>query len=204
MAEYVVGLRGGIGTGKSMVSDLFAERGIVVADADISARAVVEPGRPAFLAIVDRFGEQILQEDGNLDRSKMRDIVFTDALQRQFLEQQTHGPIIEDLLHIIRQASSAYAILVLSTGVGKNPMMQRLLVVDAPPETQIDRVMRRDNNSRSQVEAILKAQPSREVRKKDADDLIVNDAKASLLNLEVEKLHQLYLSLASEQRKRHG
>ena len=196
MSGFVVGLRGGIGTGKSTVSDLFAERGIIIADADISARTVVQPGKPAYLAIVERFGNPVLETDGSLNRATLRELVFRDSEHRKFVEQQTHGPIIEDLWRIVREAPSPYAILVLSTGLGKNPMMQRLLVVDAPVEIQVKRVMARDNNTREQVEAILRAQPDRTTRVAEADDLIINDGDRKRLVLEVEKLDQLYLSLS--------
>ncbi len=196
MSEFVVGLRGGIGTGKSTVSDLFALKGIIVADADIAARRVVEPGRPAYQAIVDYFGEDVLQTDGNIDRAQLRKIVFQDDSKRLFLESQTRGPIVQDLLEEIASASSPYAMLVLSTGLGKVMGMDRLLVVDAPAEIQVQRVMVRDGNTRSQVEAILAAQPSRELRVKDADDIILNDGDIEILETEVEKLHERYLSAA--------
>ena len=196
MAKFVVGLRGGIGTGKTSVSDLFAARSVTVADADISARRVVEPGRPAYKKIVEHFGQDILLPDGTLDRAKLREIVFQDPASRSFLEQQTQRPIVDDLLTWINDAESAYTILVLSTGLGKWPLMQRLLVVDATRDSQIRRVMARDNNSRQQVEAILNAQPSREDRLQDADDIIVNEGDLAALELEVEKLHALYLALS--------
>ncbi|MBT5725703.1 MAG: dephospho-CoA kinase [Gammaproteobacteria bacterium] len=196
MADFVVGLRGGIGTGKSTVSELFADAGIVVADADISARTVVEPGKPAYQAIVERFGESVLQKDGMLDRPVLRELVFSNNEHRLFVEKQTHRPIIEDLVNITSNADSDYAILVLSTGIGRNPLMHRLLVVDAPLEHQISRVMQRDNNTHDQVAAILRAQPDRETRMTDADDVIVNDGEQHHLALEVQKLHQLYLALS--------
>jgi len=196
MSKFVVGLRGGIGTGKSTVSELFADAGIVIADADVSARTVVEPGKPAYEAIVERFGESVLQEDGTLDRPVLRELVFSNNDNRLFVEKQTHRPIIEDLVNITSSADSDYAILVLSTGVGKNPMMHRLLIVDAPLEHQISRVMQRDNNTREQVAAILRAQPDRQTRMTDADDVIVNDGERHQLVLEVQKLHQLYLALS--------
>ena len=197
MSKFVVGLRGGIGTGKSTVSELFADAGIVVADADISARTVVEPGKPAYEAIVERFGESVLQKDGTLDRPVLRELVFSDNDHRLFVEKQTHSSIVEDLLNITSSADSDYAILVLSTGIGRNPMMHRLLVVDAPLEDQISRVMQRDNNTREQVEAILRAQPDRDARMTDADDVIVNDGQPPQLVSEVKKLHQLYLTLST-------
>ena len=196
MAKFVVGLRGGIGTGKTSVSDLFSARSVTVADADISARRVVEPGRPAYKKIVEYFGQDILLPDETLDRAKLREIVFQDPASRSFLEQQTQRPIVDDLLTWINDAESAYAILVLSTGLGKWPLMQRLLVVDATRDSQIRRVMARDKNSRQQVEAILNAQPSREDRLQDADDIIVNEGDLAGLELEVEKLHALYLALS--------
>ena len=202
MAEFVVGLRGGIGTGKSTVSDLFADRGIAIADADVSARTVVEPGQPAFDAIVARFGSDILMDDQSINRPKLREIVFANVEDRKFLEQQTHRPIIEDLISILQHADSDYAVLVLSTGTGKSPMMHRLLVVDAPPEVQVQRVMARDQNSRSQVEAIIEAQAPRNERLRDSDDVIVNEGDISQLEVEVEKLHHLYLQIA-ESRKVH-
>ncbi len=197
MSKFVVGLRGGIGTGKSTVSELFADAGIVVADADISARTVVEPGKPAYEAIVERFGESVVQKDGTLDRPVLRELVFSDNDHRLFVEKQTHSSIVEDLLNITSSADSDYAILVLSTGIGRNPMMDRLLVVDAPLEDQISRVMQRDNNTQKQVAAILRAQPDRKTRMTDADDVIINDGEQHQLTLEVQKLHQLYLALST-------
>ena len=198
MSKFVVGLRGGIGTGKSTVSELFADAGIVVADADISARTVVEPGKPAYEAIVERFGESVVQKDGTLDRPVLRELVFSDNDHRLFVEKQTHSSIVEDLLNITSSADSDYAILVLSTGIGRNPMMDRLLVVDAPLEDQISRVMQRDNNTQKQVAAILRAQPDRKARMTDADDVIINDGEQHQLTLEVQKLHQLYLALSTD------
>ncbi len=196
MSRFVVGLRGGIGTGKSTVSDQFASMGIAIADADVSARTVVEPGQPAYEAIVERFGARVLLDDETINRAALREIVFANEKDRRFLEQQTHGPIISDLAKIIESAESAYSILVLSTGIGKSPMMHRLLVVDAPMEVQIDRVMARDNNSREQVEAIIAAQASPKERMLGADDIIVNDGDIDQLEVEVKKLHDMYLNLA--------
>ena len=199
MSEFIVGLRGGIGTGKSTVSKLFADSGVVVADADISARTVVEPGKPAYEAILKRFGKSVLHEDRRLNRAALRELVFSDNEHRLFVEKQTHGPIIEDLLAITSSANSDYAILVLSTGIGRNSMMHRLLVVDAPLKNQISRVMQRDNNTYEQVEAILRAQPDREARMTDADDVIVNDGQPRQLEIEVKKLHQLYIALSTSE-----
>ena len=201
MSNYVVGLRGGIGTGKSCVSDLFASKGIVVADADVAARRIVEPGRPAYKAIIEYFGDAVIEKNGELNRAKLRELVFKDEAKRIFLESKTRGPIVQNLFDEIVKAQSPYTLLVLSTGLGKVMGMDRLLIVDAPLELQIKRVMLRDNNAQHQVEAIISAQPSREQRVKDTDDIIVNDAEIDQLVLQVEKLHALYLSEA--ERKSH-
>ena len=201
MSNYVVGLRGGIGTGKSCVSDLFASKGIVVADADVAARRIVEPGQPAYKAIIEYFGNAVIEKNGELNRAKLREIVFKDEAKRIFLESKTRGPIVQDLFDEIVKAQSPYTLLVLSRGLGKVMGMDRLLIVDAPLELQIKRVMLRDNNAQDQVEAIISAQPSREQRVKDADDIIVNDAEIDQLVLQVEELHALYLSEA--ERKSH-
>ncbi len=195
---FVVGLRGGIGTGKSTVSDLFAGHGITIADADISARKVVEPGTPAHSAIVERFGQNILLADRTLNRAKLREIIFADKQHRRFLESQTHLAIIQDLQQQLALSASPYAILVLSTGLGKTPMMQRLLVVDAPAALQLQRVMARDQNSHEQVLSIMSAQPSREERVQDAEDIIVNSGDLKTLTSKVDLLHQQYLSLSAD------
>ena len=197
MSRYVVGLRGGIGTGKSAVSDLFAAKGIVIADADLSARLVVEPGTPAYTSICDRFGPQVILPDGKLDRAALREIVFSDTQARQFLEQQTHSAIVQHLIETIKSAQSEYAILVLSTGLGKWPMMNRLLVVDAAKEVQVSRVMQRDDNTQEQVMAIIDTQPPRETRVAEADDIIVNDGDISSLVTHVNQLHEQYLNYST-------
>jgi dephospho-CoA kinase len=203
MSRFIVGLRGGIGTGKSTVSELFEDLGVVIADADISARTVVQPGKAAYKAIVKRFGKQVVNSNKTLNRAALRDLVFSDPENRVFVEKQTHGPIIDDLLSITTKARSDYAILVLSAGIGKNSMMQRLLVIDATEDNQIRRVMRRDKNSRKQAQAIMSAQPGREAILKDADDIVINNKGMDHLKMEVAKLHRLYSSLAGSQSE-HG
>ncbi len=196
MASYIVGITGGIGSGKSAVSDRFAQLGIVIADADVASREIVEPGQPAFEAIADRFGESILQTDGTLDRAKLRSIVFADIAERKWLEGQTHRRIMARLGETIAKATSPYAMLVLSAGTGQSPLMKRMLVVDAPEALQIARVTSRDGNDETQVRAIMASQPSRETRLEIADDVITNDGDLARLDLEVEKLHQFYLQEA--------
>lgn len=198
MPAYVIGLTGGIGSGKTTVSDLFANLGITIADADVVARTIVEPGRAAHSAIKDRFGESILLEDGYLNRAKLRQIIFSKAEDRRWLERQTHGPIMQMLGEIIESAASPYSILVLSAGAGRSPLINKMLVVDTPEELQISRVTRRDSNSRAQVESIMASQPTREERLAWADNVIVNEGSVDQLEQEVLNLHHDYLKLADD------
>lgn len=192
----MVGVTGGIGSGKTAVTDRFAARGITVADADVASRTVVEPGTPALASIVDHFGKEVLQPDGTLDRAALRAVVFQDAAERRWLESVTVPAIMSELMRILRESKSPYSILMLSSGSGQSPLIHRSLVVDVPREIQIQRVTARDSTSADQVEAIMAAQPSREQRLAYADDVIVNDASLDELDEQVEKLHQQYLRLA--------
>ena len=196
MAEFVVGLTGGIGSGKTTVSNLFAGLGIEIADADVVARTIVEPGKPAHEAIRERFGESILLHDGSLNRAKLREIVFSNNSDRKWLENLTHGPIVQQLREIIASATSPYSVLVLSAGTGRSPMINKMLVIDVPEALQISRVTARDNNSIEQIKAIIKTQPSRQKRLGWADDIITNDGSLENLRPEVEHLNHKYLILA--------
>ncbi len=193
---FVVGVAGGIGSGKTTVSNRFAELGVTIADADVASRTIVEPGTPALAAIVDRFGEEILQEDGYLNRAKLRPIVFGSPDERRWLEKLTHGPINAELKRTMETATSSYSILILSAGSGRSPVMNRVLVVDVPPGLQLERVTARDSNSPEQVKAIMAAQPSREERLALADDVLVNDGTLEKLLAGVDKLHEQYQGLA--------
>jgi len=196
MAKFVVGLRGGIGTGKSAVSNIFESLGVDIADADISSRNVMKPGEEAFEKVVDHFGEGILDSAGEINRQRLRKIVFSKPEEKILLENLTVPSIIEDLLKKIQLSSSEYVMLVLSTGSGKTSLMNRLLVVDAKKNTQIKRVMERDKTCREEVEAIIATQPDRKDRLKGNDDLILNEGLISDLERQVMSLHKKYLNLA--------
>ncbi len=196
---FVLGLTGGIGSGKSAVAACFKEHGIKVVDADIAARKVVEPGMPALQAIAEHFGDQVIQADGTMDRAVLRSIVFNDEQQRHWLEQLLHPVIGEWIAAELASATSPYAILesplLLETEQRKST--QRALVVDVSKELQIERATARDNNSREQIEAIIAAQLPREERIARADDVIDNSGSLEDLQKAVEILHQQYLDIAT-------
>ena len=198
MAGFIVGVTGGIGSGKTLVTDAFAARGVVIADADEAARHIVEPGQPALAQIVAHFGEGITDSSGRLDRPKLREIVFNDVNARRQLESFTHRPIMETLAHQLQSATSAYAMLVLSAGLGNSPLIHRMLVVDADESVRVHRVMRRDGSSESLVRQIMASQPSSEERRNIADDVIENNGDTTTVLNEVDRLHNVYLELADQ------
>ena len=201
MQPWILGLTGGIGSGKSAAAEHFAHLGIDLVDADQAARWVVEPGKPALTAITQRFGQKILLDDGTLNRAALRHEIFTDQSSRQWLESLLH-PLIRDEIHqALARATSPYAILVspLLVESKQNEATQRVLVIDVPETLQIERSMRRDMASREQIEAIMKNQARRDERLAKAHDVIVNDQDLNWLHSEVERLHQFYLTLRGGQ-----
>lgn len=199
MSAFVVGLTGGIGSGKSAVSERFERLGIKVVDADLASRAVVEPGRPALKAIEEHFGTGVISADGSLNRPALRKLVFENADERRWLESLTHPLINQYIAEQLGNATSPYVILAhpLLVETGQTRVCQRILVVDVPEELQLERTMARDDNPEAQVRAIMAAQATREQRLAAADDVIVNDQDLSHLDREVERLHGLYLQLAA-------
>ena len=198
MAEFIVGVAGGIGSGKTLVTDAFAAKGVVIADADEAARHIVEPGQPALAEIVAHFGEGIIDSSGRLDRPKLREIVFNDVDARRQLESFTHGRIMEALANQLQSATSAYAMLVLSAGLGNSPLIDRMLVVDADESVRVHRVMARDGSSESLVRQIMASQPSSEERRNIADDVIENNGDTTTVLNEVDRLHHVYLERAHQ------
>lgn len=194
---WILGLTGGIGSGKSAAAQCFMDLGVHAVDADQAARWVVEPGRPALARIVEHFGDGVLHADGTLNRGALRERIFDDAAQRQWLEALLHPLIGQEVAEHLARAQSPYAVMVspLMIESGQYRKVQRLLVIDVPQEVQRQRVLARDNTSEAQVEAILNAQASREQRLAHADDVIVNDRDLAWLRSEVERLHHFYLTL---------
>lgn len=198
---WVLGLTGGIGSGKSAAADAFAQLGIEVIDADHAARWVVEPGRPALAKIVDRFGDAVLLGDGQLNRAALRERVFAESEQRQWLEALLHPLIRVEINQFLEAAQSPYAILVspLLIESGQYEIVQRVLVVDVPSELQMERALQRDQVSETQLRAIMQAQLKRDERLKFADDVLCNAADKSALQREVLRLHDYYLTLKGGQ-----
>lgn len=197
---FVVGLTGGIGSGKSEVARCFRDLGIHVVDADQLARKVVEPGMPALTEISARFGKDILLPDGNLNRSRLREIIFQDPEAKAWLEELLHPLIREMTVNELAAATSPYAILEspLLLERGQADSVNRVLVVDVPVDIQIVRACSRDNNSEPQIKAIIGAQISREMRLAAADDVIDNTCSLDQLPQKVKDLHDRYLQLAMQ------
>ncbi len=194
----MVGLTGGIGSGKTTVANHFAELGVTLVDTDLIAHQLTGPGGMAMPAIQAEFGAGVIAADGRLDRAAMRQLAFSDPAARRRLEAILHPLIRQESERQLAAATSAYAILVvplLVEGGRPRERAQRVLVVDCQPQTQIERVMKRNNLPREQVEAILAAQASRAQRLAAADDLIDNDGAPDTLAERVLALHQRYLAL---------
>jgi dephospho-CoA kinase len=203
MAAYCVGLTGGIASGKSAVAERFAARGIAVADADVVAREIVEPGQPALAEVAALFGDGMLQPDGRLDRAALRRRVFGDESARRELEAILHPPIRMALRERCLAAAGDYALVaipLLAEGGGRvaYPWLDRILVVDLPRELQLERVMRRDGIDAALAARMVDAQASRTQRLAIADDVIVNTGTLQALDAHVAALDGLYRTLATE------
>lgn len=192
----IIGVTGGIGSGKSTVARAFGELGIGWVDADDVAREVVAPGEPALAAIAERFGSQVIDSDGCLNRAALRQIIFEDPSQRVWLESVTHPRIRERLLAHLAELSalSPYVLLVspLLFESGQDRLVQRTLVVDIPEDEQLARTLARDHVSETQVRAILAAQLSRDERLARADDVIDNSHGIDDTRQQVSALDQRY------------
>lgn len=185
MSDFIVGLTGGIASGKTALAAEFEKLGVPVIDADVVARQIVEPG-PILDAIVEGFGPGILLPDRTLDRQALRNIVFTDPNQRKALEAMTHPAIRAELQRAAQAAESPYAIvaiplLVEAGGRAIYPWLDRVLVVDAPVALQHARLMRRDGSTPELADKMIAAQASREQRLALADDVVVNDGQPAHL-----------------------
>lgn len=196
---FVVGITGGIGSGKSAVTDHLETLGITVVDADKVARVVVEPGTPGLAAIAEHFGEDILLADGRLDRAALRKIVFDNPDERKVLEGITHPRIRDEISRQLSEANSPYVVLSspLLLESGQNTFADYVVVVDVPEEVQLTRTMARDDNSEALVKQIMAAQLDRKTRLSRADTSIMNDGSLDALYKRVKKLHEDLLARAA-------
>ncbi len=196
---FVVGVTGGIGSGKSAVTDHLETLGITVVDADKVARVVVEPGTSGLTAIAEHFGTDILLADGGLDRAALRKIVFDNPDERKVLEGITHPRIRDEIARQLSEASSSYVVLSspLLLESGQNTFANYVVVVDVPEEVQLRRTMARDDNSEALVKQIMAAQLDRQTRLSRADTSIPNDGSLETLYERVEKLHEDLLARAA-------
>jgi dephospho-CoA kinase len=201
MSDFIVGLTGGIGSGKTTVANLFSEYGIEIVDADIIARDVVSIGSPALSSISAHFGADFIQDDGQLNRVLLRKQIFSNEADKLWLNNLLHPLIRAQLIEQMKNAQSAYCLLVAPLLIENNLTMlvNHVLVVDVSESTQISRTTTRDNNSVTQVQAIITSQVSRKIRQTHADDILNNDNQSlEELKDSVANLHQNYLILASK------
>lgn len=203
MANFIVGLTGGIGSGKTTVANMFAELGINLIDADVIARGMVAAKSPTLAKIAAHFGEHFLLADGSLNRAKLRIKIFTDSNEgresKRWLDNLLHPLIRQQLIQELKSATSHYCILIAPLLIENNltEIVDRNLIIDIDEQTQITRTMNRDNNSRTLVENILNHQISRQQRLSVADDIIDNNSVDLSKTLQqVTSLHHKYLQLS--------
>ena len=198
-----IGLTGGIGCGKTTVAKIFEQLKIPVIDADDIAHQLVAVGQPALARIQQEFGPELLNSDGSLNRKMLRELIFSDPKQKQKLEAILHPLVYQAIAAELEQLNTPYCIICIPLLFETNMthFVDRILVVDCSVETQIERVLRRDNMTMARIQSIIDSQVSRAFRKAQADDLIDNPETDDRLAEKVKKLHNFYLSLSTCQEK---
>lgn len=191
----IVGLTGGIGSGKSTIARLFGKLGVHWVDADDVARQVVEPGTSALAAIATHFGDPVLQADGSLNRAWLRQRIFEHAPEKDWLEGLLHPIIRQELIRQLNASSSPYTLLTspLLLETDQHQLVDRVVVVDVPENVQIERTVTRDDNTREQVERIIAAQMAREERCARADAIINNNKPLTDVERQVVELHNHFI-----------
>ena len=200
---FVIGLTGGIASGKTTVANLFQQQfGINIVDADIVAREVVEPESAGLKQIVQRYGAAILLDDGTLNRAQLRDIIFADPNEKQWLDALLHPMIRQRMLEQLDNTTTPYALLVIPLMAENNlqTLANRVLVVDVDESSQIERTMLRDGISQQQAQSIVNSQATRAQRLAIADDVIKNHSKNQQLLYQITELHKKYLEMCRENR----
>jgi len=198
--KFVLGLTGGIGSGKSAASQWFESQGIAVVDADIVAREVVNIGQPALQQIQQAFGDWVLLEDGSLNRRALRKYIFQSPEARKTLENITHPAIRTSIIQQLHAAQSPYAILVspLLFETNQHELTQHTLLIDAAIELQIQRASQRDGQNVEQIQKIIAAQMPREQKRAMADDIVLNDGELEHLYAHLTPLHEKYLQMTAQ------
>lgn len=196
--KFILGLTGGIGSGKSAASQWFEQHGIVVVDADVVAREIVEVGQPALLQIQQAFGDWVLQKDGTLNRRALREHIFQSNDARRILESITHPAIRQSIIKQLQDAQSPYVILVspLLFETNQHELTDHTLLIDASIELQIQRAAQRDDQNIEQIHRIIAAQMPREQKQQLADDIVLNDGHLEHLYAHLQPLHEQYLQRA--------
>ncbi len=197
---FAVGLTGGIASGKTTISDLFAKRGVPVIDTDVISRGLLEPGEQAYAQVRAHFGDDIVDADGRIRRARLREIVFNDRREKTWLETMLHPLIYQRSLDTIRRHKrDAYVLVVIPLLFETNfqPLVDRILVVDCPAAVQIERLIARDGIDADLARKMIAQQMSNEQRIARAHDLIDNSRDGIDLDAEVERLHRKYHALAS-------
>lgn len=205
--KLIIGLTGGIGSGKTAASDWFAAQGITIVDADVVARIVVEPGQPALTEIKQQFGSWVLLDNGQLNRAALRQHIFEHLEARQALEAITHPKIRQEIIRQLTVATSDYVILVspLLLESNQHQLVERVLLIDVPEHLQLSRASMRDAQNAEAIAKIMAVQMPRLQRQTHADDIAVNDGNLDHLYRQLEPLHQKYQAMARESRpQRHG
>jgi dephospho-CoA kinase len=197
---YKLGIAGGIGSGKTTVTNIFAEQGITVVDADLVSRDVVEPGTPCLAEIMAHFGKQVLDKHGRLDRTALRHIIFSDEAEKKWLENLLHPAIRSEIINQLNTSDSAYTILSAPIFFETNQqvLVDRVAVVDVPISVQIERASQRDSSDADQIAKIVDQQIKREDRLARADDIIDNSGTIEATKEQVLALHKKYLDFANE------
>jgi dephospho-CoA kinase len=197
---FCIGLTGGIGSGKSCATDVFSEFGVPVIDADSISHELVQPGQSALQAIVKSFGVEVLNSEGRLRRDYLRQVIFDDPESRKKLEAIIHPLVFKEITRRLDLVDFPYCVL-------SSPLLlesrsaykvDRILVIDAPEELQVERASLRDKSKQAEIRKIIKAQASRQQRLAMADDVIVNDKDLSFLKEQLETLHKKYMKMAAE------
>jgi dephospho-CoA kinase len=196
--RFVVGLTGGICSGKTTVANLFSRQGIEIIDADEISRTLVKTGRPALEAIIKHFGSSITDAEGNLDRKQLRELVFADNAEKEWLENLLHPLVQQEIQRQVAASSSQYVIIVVPLLLESDNYrdVDRILVIDVPEDVQLERIKKRDGSSETLARSIMDAQMKREERLESADDVISNNSGMDSLEKQVKNLHHQYLQLS--------